>query len=410
MNEIIKILNEFNSRSIKPTKITFDHPNHNIKVEFHYQINPDQPVFKLIFDLPIVQIDYQAIANLNHHYLKLINQNHINSTINLQADIIKILSDIQLHLKDSDLNHNELIISVENNQIKFENLSNKKSYQIFIPALKNNYQQDLINASDVIKERSLSDLQTNVDQTLEFEINDEKTQVFLDANPIIKKQLRKIVQRLEKQKLIQGFHTFTYNRQNWSKTKSFSEWYFNDNNDLYFVIQAKDLNFLLDQTKIAKLVTNFANQVGDLVWDQDQLILTHYTTEWNFNQALDSYNQDQINQIVNTLKQFSDLSYGIFQNDPNDEILDQYLIKNWHQNRQIQSQELKLSFNEKTNQLEAILSYTYRNFQQKLQVQKLALKTILKSNHPFSQWFNKTDFSFFNPNIKEVATTKGKEL
>ena len=207
MNEIIKILNEFNSRSIKPTKITFDHPNHNIKLEFHYQINPDQPVFKLIFDLPIVQIDYQAIANLNHHYLRLINQNHINSTINLQADIIKILSDIQLHLKDSDLNRNELIISVENNQIKFENLSNKKSYQIFIPALKNNYQQDLINASDVIKERSLSDLQANVDQTLEFEIEDEKTQVFLDANPIIKTQLRKIVQRLEKQKLIQGFHT-----------------------------------------------------------------------------------------------------------------------------------------------------------------------------------------------------------
>lgn len=409
MKQIIKILNELESKSINPTKITF-YPNHNINLEFHYQIDPDQPVSKLTFDLPVAQIDYQTIANLNHHYLTLISQNHFNSTINFQPGIvIKILNDIQLHLPDFDRNQTKLVISVENNRIKFENLSTQTSYQIDILTLNNNYQQDLINASNIIKVQS-DGLEPSEDQGLEFEIEDEKTKVFLDANVKIKTQLRKIVQALEKQKLIQGLHTFTYNHQSQSKKQKFSEWHFNDNNDLYFVIQTKDLSFLLDQTKIEKLVTNFANQVGDLIWDQDQLILTHYSTKWNFNQALDAYNQDQIDQIVNALNQFSDLSYGIFQNHPNHQILDQYLIKNWHQNHQIQSQQLKLWFNQKTKQLEAILSYTYYDFQQKLQVQKLALKTILNPHHPFSKWFNNTDFNFFNPNINQIATTKNKEL
>lgn len=406
MKQIIKILNEFNSRSINPTKITIN-PNHNVNLEFHYQSSPNQPGFKLSFDLPVAQIDYQAIEKLNQQYLSLINQKDLNSTINFQ--VIKILNDIQLHLTDSDLNQNQLIISIENNQVHFENLTTKTSYQIFIPTINSNYQQDLINACDIIKVPS-SDLQTNVDQTLEFEIEDEKTQAFLDANVKIKSQLRKIVQALEKKKLIQGLHTFTYNHQSRLKTKVFSEWHFNDNNDTYFVIQTNDLNFLLDQTKIEKLITNFANQVGDLIWDQDQLSLTHYATKWIFNQPLDCYNQDQIDKIVNTLNRFADLSYGIFQNQPDSEIIDRYLIKNWHQNHQIQSQQLKMWFNEKTNQLEAILSYKYYDLQQKLQVQKLALKTILNTNHPFSKWFNNTDFSFFKPNIKQVVITKSKKM
>ena len=69
-----------------------------------------------------------------------------------------------------------------------------------------------------------------------------------------------------------------------------------------------------------------------------------------------------------------------------------------------------LPVDQKTKQLEPILSHTDCDFQQNLQVQKLALKTILNPNYPFSKWFNTTCFNFFNSKIKQVATTKGKEL